>query len=108
MFFAVRANNILVWGILCYMASKILNLIIMVNQETNYSKKYVESVKVLTPREVEVLEQVAQGYTSSEIAKALHISTDTVKTHRKIICQKLDLQGYRGLFHWSKQHVPST
>ncbi|HEX4416155.1 MAG TPA: response regulator transcription factor [Lacipirellulaceae bacterium] len=43
----------------------------------------------LTPRESEVLKQVALGLTNKEIAKMLHISYETVKEHVGHILQKL-------------------
>jgi len=45
----------------------------------------------LTPRETEVLRQIALGHTSVEIAGALHLSPRTVETHRARINKKLAL-----------------
>ncbi|MBO0798156.1 MAG: response regulator transcription factor, partial [Blastocatellia bacterium] len=45
----------------------------------------------LTEREVEVLRQLAHGYTNREIADALFISEETVKTHVANILSKLHL-----------------
>ena len=44
-------------------------------------------------REREVLQLVAEGKTSGETAKAMHISVKTVETHRRNITQKLGLHG---------------
>ena len=43
----------------------------------------------LTPREVEVLQQVAGGNRNRDIAELLHISEETVKVHIKHIMDKL-------------------
>jgi DNA-binding NarL/FixJ family response regulator len=45
----------------------------------------------LTPREMEVLQHVAQGMHNREIAKALFISENTVKNHVRNILEKLHL-----------------
>jgi DNA-binding NarL/FixJ family response regulator len=46
----------------------------------------------LTPREQEVLTQVARGRTNSEIAADMYLSEATVKTHVSRILAKLDLR----------------
>jgi non-specific serine/threonine protein kinase len=46
---------------------------------------------ILSPREVEVLRLVAEGYTNQEVGQALSISTRTVATHVDHILTKLDV-----------------
>ncbi len=48
-------------------------------------------VSEVSPREHEVLQLVAQGSTNREIAEALFISENTVKTHLRSIMEKLHL-----------------
>ena len=45
--------------------------------------------KTVTPRELEVLELVAEGCTTAEIARALWITEDTVRTHIKRMLVRL-------------------
>lgn len=46
----------------------------------------------LTPRELDVLEKVAQGYTNAEISQKLSISEGTVKSHIQHLLTKLNLR----------------
>lgn len=50
------------------------------------------SFKLLTEREVELLQLVALGLSNKAIAEELHISENTVKYHMKNILQKTNLQ----------------
>jgi len=50
-----------------------------------------DSLSLLTDREREVLQLIAEGKTNKEIAILLSVSINTVETHRKHIMEKLDL-----------------
>ena len=49
-------------------------------------------VRTLTPRELEVLELIAEGLSNAEIAASLFITPETVKTYVSRILTKLDLR----------------
>ncbi|HEY5015606.1 MAG TPA: response regulator transcription factor [Streptosporangiaceae bacterium] len=49
-------------------------------------------VRTLTPREMEVLQLIAEGLSNAEIAAALFITPETVKTYVSRILTKLDLR----------------
>ena len=51
----------------------------------------------LTGRELEVFSLTGRGYGSSDIAKALHVSTKTVDAHRESIKHKLGFDSARAL-----------
>ena len=46
----------------------------------------------LSPRQSEVLLMISNGYSNKEIANALEISTETVKTHLKIVFQRTQIR----------------
>ena len=46
-------------------------------------------MKTITKREIEVLNQVALGLTTKEIAGKLSLSIETIKTHRRHLFAKL-------------------
>jgi DNA-binding NarL/FixJ family response regulator len=50
-----------------------------------------DSYELLTPRERELLQLLAEGQTTKEIAAALNLSPHTVDTHRGNLMQKLNL-----------------
>ena len=50
-----------------------------------------DSYDLLTDREKEILQLLAEGKSNKDIATALNLSTNTVETHRTRIMQKLDL-----------------
>ena len=45
----------------------------------------------LSPRELEVLALIVQGYSNREIATALYVGIETVKTHTRHVLRKLDV-----------------
>lgn len=51
----------------------------------------------LTGREREVLQLLAEGHPTKEIAERLHVSAKTVCTHRENLEAKLDIHGIAGL-----------
>lgn len=52
---------------------------------------------VLTPREAEVMELLRNGRSNAEIAQALHVSIETVRTHARRIYRKLGVKTRREL-----------
>jgi two-component system, NarL family, response regulator NreC len=59
--------------------------------QQSVSTKVSATTDKITPREREVLQLVAEGNSTLEIAKLLNISGKTVDTHRRQIMHKLDL-----------------
>ena len=61
----------------------------------------VMTVGKLSDRESEVLQLVAEGNSTKEIASALYISVKTVETHRRQIMQKLNVKSIAGLVKYA-------
>jgi DNA-binding NarL/FixJ family response regulator len=61
-------------------------------------------LKALTPTERRILKLIAQYKTSREIADELFISYNTVETHRRNVCEKLDLHGSHALMKFALAH----
>jgi DNA-binding NarL/FixJ family response regulator len=58
----------------------------------------------LSPREREVVQLVAEGLSTKQIAEKLHISPKTVETHRGRIMSKLDVHNVAQLIRYAIQH----
>jgi DNA-binding NarL/FixJ family response regulator len=57
----------------------------------------VDELEKLSGREREILQLIAEGKSSAEIADALHISVRTVDTHRHNLMEKLRIHSIAGL-----------
>jgi DNA-binding NarL/FixJ family response regulator len=56
---------------------------------------------VLTPRQREILQLVAEGKSTKDIANALELSVKTVETHRAQIMDRLDIHDVAGLVRYA-------
>ncbi|HRG10438.1 MAG TPA: response regulator transcription factor, partial [Cyclobacteriaceae bacterium] len=77
---------------------------LVINGETYFSQEVVHSLNepqphqpVITRREKEVLQLIAEGLTNGQIADKLFISIPTVNTHRKSIIEKFDVKNTAAL-----------
>lgn len=55
----------------------------------------------LTPRQREVLQLIAEGNSSKEIARKLGVSIKTVETHRTHLMERLDIHDIAGLVRYA-------
>lgn len=62
----------------------------------------------LTSREREVLQLVAEGHTTKEIAETLNLSTKTIDSHREHIMQKLGIRNVAGLTKYAIREGMTT
>jgi DNA-binding NarL/FixJ family response regulator len=59
------------------------------------------SLDLLTPRQREILQLIAEGKTTKEIAGLLHLSVKTVETHRTQLMDRLDIHDIAGLVRFA-------
>lgn len=74
-------------------------------KEYRQTKRREEQLKVLSPRETEILQLIMAEYNSREIAERLHISKQTVDTHRANIMEKTGARTLVGLIKYALRHV---
>ncbi len=65
-------------------------------------QKKVESLGI-TPRELEILELIAQGLSNKEIAARVFVSENTVKTHSSRVFEKLGARRRTQAVHLGKE-----
>lgn len=56
---------------------------------------------LLTPRQREVLQLVAEGYSTKEIAQKLGLGIKTIETHRTAMMERLDIHDIAGLVRYA-------
>ena len=57
--------------------------------------------ELLTPRQREILQLIAEGRSTKEIASILHLSVKTVETHRTQLMARLDIHDVAGLVRYA-------
>jgi DNA-binding NarL/FixJ family response regulator len=55
----------------------------------------------LTPRQVEIVQLIAEGHTNAEIAKILDLSSKTVETHRSQLMARLQIHDVTGIVRYA-------
>lgn len=72
--------------------------------ETSKPSNQASELEPLTPREIEVLRLIVQGYTNRQIANELQISVRTVEGHRANLSEKLGLHSRVELVRYAKNN----
>lgn len=73
----------------------------VVDQYVRRTGSASDPLDLLTPRQREILQLVAEGHTSKDIAGKLGISYRTVETHRNQLMQRLDIHDLSGLVRFA-------
>ncbi len=74
-----------------YLSPKITDVVIK-DYLSALSKTEPTAFTILTAREREVLQLLAEGKTTKQIASALHVSVKTIETHRQQMMEKLNIR----------------
>lgn len=72
-----------------------------VGQDLQLAEPLSHGLNLLTPRQREVLQLIAEGRTTREIARLLNISVKTVETHRAQLMERLDIHDVAGLVRYA-------
>ena len=59
------------------------------------------TLDLLTPRQREILQMIAEGNTTKEVAERLNVSVKTVETHRAQLMERLDIHDVAGLVRYA-------
>lgn len=70
----------------------------------DYRKHVTNPIDLLSSREREVLQLIAESKTNKEIANALHLSVYTVEAHRSRIMEKLNLHSIGELVRFAMRN----
>ena len=55
----------------------------------------------MTPRQREILQLIAEGHTTKEIAQRLQVGVKTAEAHRTELMQRLDIHNIAGLVRYA-------
>jgi two-component system response regulator NreC len=80
-----------------YLSPAITTAAALKNEAAGISLKNLADVQRLTKRELQVLQLIADGSSTKEIAATLEVSVKTIETHRKQIMDKLSIRTIAGL-----------
>lgn len=77
-----------------YLSSEISSIVVANTRRPRENKNPLD---ILSPREKEIMQLIAEEHTSAEIAKILFISEKTVEKHRANLMEKLNVHNLVGL-----------
>lgn len=72
----------------------IINLFKTIIEQHHFMKNNIDKYSSLTKRERETLKFIINGYDNKQIAEKMHISPNTIRTHRNRIWHKLEIKHF--------------
>ena len=76
----------------------------LIESYTNDLYRQKDGIRELTPRQREVLQLLAEGYSAKEIADILNISHRTVEFHKYRMMEQLNIKTSTELIHYAIKH----
>ncbi|MCL9780667.1 LuxR C-terminal-related transcriptional regulator [Vibrio sp. S4M6] len=76
---------------------------VKLNAVTTTSLRQALRPSGLTPREIQILKLISEGFKNKQIADLLTISLKTVQTHRLNLMKKLEAHNAAQLVHWARR-----
>lgn len=73
-------------------------------ESDDFNDNRVETIQILTRREIEILQLISAELSTLEIADKLFISISTVETHRRNLMSKLQAKNLAGLVKYAVKH----
>lgn len=70
----------------------------------NRAEGEINSLDLLTPRQREILQLIAEGKSSKQIAQLLEASVKTIESHRASLMERLDIHDVAGLVRYAIRH----
>ncbi|MGH9660706.1 MAG: response regulator [Bryobacteraceae bacterium] len=74
-----------------YFSPRIARMLVGDSMQRLRDEAATDTYELLTPREREVLQLIAEGKSNKEVASLLFVSPTTIETHRARVMEKLDL-----------------
>jgi DNA-binding NarL/FixJ family response regulator len=87
-----------------YLSQRIADLLTDISFRSLENSGETSPLEQLSPREREILQLVAEGKTSQEIAQRLSISSKTVDTYRSRLMHKIGVKNLAGLVKFAIRH----
>jgi len=91
-----------------YLSQKISDRVVEGYLDRHDANEAEDSLERLSPRELEILQLVAEGRSSADIASIIFLSPKTVETYRSRLMQKLNVTDIPGLVKFAIRHGLTT
>ena len=87
-----------------YLSSRVSRHLVFALGGTESGERAESSLESLTPRQREVLQLIAEGRSTKEVAAQLDLSIKTVETHRAALMARLGIFDIAGLVKFAARH----